>query len=206
MNIRLVAGAAVLAMSAASTAFALPIPYPDVGTPNPVTYTFTASSTGDIVAYFAELTGASFDEQIGLLVNGVDTGIRGLDNHSSAPGDSVDFGMVHAGDTLTFLDQILTTGNTWYSDPSLNSDGGNHVYSTSAPAGFYSWGNPAGTYVAFEDEAFPGSDYNYHDDDFVFTNVTSSVPEPAAWSLMLLGVGGIGGLMRRTSRQLTAAA
>ena len=81
----------------------------------------------------------------------------------------------------------------------MNTDGGNHVYSTTATAGQAYAGSPAGVYVAFEDIGFPGGDYNYHDDTFVFTNtaVVSSVPEPTAWALMLLGFGGIGFAARR---------
>jgi hypothetical protein len=210
MRIRsaLAAATALLTMSAAGAALAGPIPYPNPGTPNPAIYTFTAASTGDIIAYFAG-SGASFDEQVGLLVNGVSTGVMGLDDHSSAIGQSLDLGSVVAGDTLTFVDFILTTGDTWYSNPALNNDGnGNHVYSTNATAGQVYAGSPAGTYVGFEDLRFPGSDYNYFDDTFIFTNTvtTSSVPEPAAWSLMLLGVGGLGGVMRRQSRRAVAAA
>jgi hypothetical protein len=53
-------------------AYADAIPYPNVGTPNPAIYTFTATSTGDIVAYFAAGSTAAYDNQLGLLVNGVE--------------------------------------------------------------------------------------------------------------------------------------
>ena len=46
------------------------IPYPLSGTPNPVTYTFTAAATGDVIAYFAG-SGAAYDEELGMLDNGV---------------------------------------------------------------------------------------------------------------------------------------
>jgi hypothetical protein len=35
--------------------------------------------------------------------------------------------------------------------------------------------------------------------------LTSSVPEPAAWALMLAGVGGIGGMLRAARRRVVAA-
>ncbi len=196
-------GAALALVMGTGAAFGGPIPYPNVGTPNPVVYTFTAASTGDITAYFAG-SGASYDEEIGMEVNGVPTGILGLDDHSSSLGQSLNLGSVHAGDVITFFDVVSNINTTWYSDPSLNIDHGNHVYSTDALAGQAFAGSPAGVYVAFEDLEFPNSDYNYHDDTFVITN-TSIVPEPATWALMIAGAGLVGfSLRRRSSVALTA--
>ncbi len=184
LGTKVLMGTVFAAALGASSAYAGTIPYPNVGTPNPVTYTFTATADGPITAYFGG-SGASYEEEIGLLVNGVSTGIFGLNDHSSSVGDSIVLGNVHAGDTLVFEDLILNPSSVgpWYSDPSLNSDGGNHVYSTSATAGQVYSGSPAGTYVAFEDLNFKpagNSDYNYFDDTFVFTNVstTPSTPGP----------------------------
>jgi hypothetical protein len=193
--------------SAAGIARAGAIPYPDVGTPNPTTYSFTATSTGDVDAYFAG-SGASYDEQVGLFINGVLSSAGwGLDDHSSTVGQLFDMGHVNAGDTLIFADDVLSTNGIVYSDPSMNVpyDGSvtnhNHVYSTSATAGQAGTGVPAGTYVAFEDLSFPGSDYNYHDDTFVFTNVTtttSGVPDASATlSLLGLGVGALAAARRK---------
>ncbi len=199
MKLNLLTASAALVAMLSSAAVAGPVPYPHTGTPNPVIYSFTAANTGEIDAYFAG-SGASFDETVGLLVNGVSTGITGLDDHTSSIGDEIDLGSVMAGDVLTFFDNVSSTGDTFYSNPALNSDGGNHVYSTSVTAGQVYAGSPAGTYVGFEDLSFPGSDYNYHDDTFVFTNTATmtsgGVPEPASWALMLIGFAGIGGAIR----------
>src|SRR5947209_3929649 len=92
------------------------IPYPTLGTENPIGYTFTALTTGDVKAYFFEPSSASFENVLGLNVNGVSTGIFGLDNHSSSPGDVLDFGTVNAGDTLVFVMRNL---HTFGSPPSL---------------------------------------------------------------------------------------
>lgn len=224
----ILAGATAIAIVAAAGAAQaqLAIPYADSGNYNPITYTFTAAASGDIVAYFATADNtASFDNNLGLLVDGTAQGGFGLDNHTSVIGQSYDFGFVSAGSTLVFVLNNMTLGEQAFSDPTMNlgydigpatgtADGHNHVYSTffnginpgGDAAAIEAAGVPHGTYVAFEDEPFPDSDYNYHDEEFVFTDVATSVPEPAAWSLMLLGVGGIGGFMRRKSRQLAAAA
>jgi hypothetical protein len=191
------ATASLLGIGLAGTAFAQ-IPYSHVGTPNPVTYVFTAAATGDVIGYFGG-SGAGYDEQVGLLDNGVLTPAGlGLDDHSSAVGLAFDFGHVTVGDTLVFEDYIFNNAAAVYSDPSMNIaydslDGGgslpnhNHVYSTAAAANEVYAGSPAGTYVGFEDEEFPNSDYNYFDDTFVFTNVAtqSSVPEDSPTVLLV---------------------
>src|SRR5262249_27006295 len=120
----------------AQLAFADAIPYPTPGLHNPVTYVFKATATGPVTAYFAGST-ASYVNELSMQVNGVETGIVGLNNHPSALGASLSFGTVNAGDILTFELINHTLGLTAYSDPSLNvpydlpgSTIHNHVYST----------------------------------------------------------------------------
>ena len=194
MNFKTPLSAMLLALGAAGSALAADaIPYPNAGVQNPVTYSFT-SNGGDVVAYFLG-SNASYNESLGLLVNGVDSGITGLQNHTAAVGAALDFGTIAAGKTLTFYIDVATTGDFFYSDKSLNTDGINHVYSTSfSGAG----STPAGTYVAFEDLR-GGGDLNYFDETFSFTNVatTPSVPEPANVALLLAGLGLTGFMARR---------
>jgi hypothetical protein len=202
--------ALMLSAGLASAAHADAIPYPTPGSYNAATYSFTAAADGNIVAYIVGGFSAGFENQLGLRVNGTAQGGFGLDNHSSSVGDSYNFGSVHAGDTLTFVLHDLSLGMDAYSNPSLNvaydSAGEtrhNHIYSTAYTATnpLFS-GVPTGTYVAFEDLPFPGSDFNYNDESFVFTNtrVVTSVPEPA--SLALLGTGLLGaGVFGRRKRK-----
>jgi hypothetical protein len=133
--------ALALVMGAADASADL-IPYGNVGTPNPTIYTFTATASGDIMAYFAG-SSAGYDTEIGMLVNGVPTGIVGLDDHSSTVGQSLDLGFASAGSTLVFELINNSLGLSAYSDPSLNlpydvagetANGHNHVYSTAYTA------------------------------------------------------------------------
>lgn len=200
--------AALLSLGAASQSRAADvIPYPSVGTYNATTYTFTASATGNVVAYFVGGASADYENKVGLLDNGVLTAAGyGLDNHSTAMGAAFDLGAVTKGDTLTFVLDNLTLGKQAYSNPALNAGydsptdtiGHNHIYSTAytATSPLFT-GVPAGTYVGFEDLAFPGADFGYEDEQFVFTNISTSVPEPATWAFMLIGVSAVGYALRR---------
>ncbi len=190
--------AVILGFLFTATLSADSIPYPNPGTQSPNNYSFTATSTGAITAYF-DGSGASYTEVLGLLVNGVPTGIVGLNNHSTPIGQSLDLGNANAGDSLDFFINVLTTGNTWYSNTALNSDGANHVYSTSFSG---SSGIPAGTYVGFEDLAANVADYNYTDEQFVFTNTTTnpSTPEPATAALCGLALLSLAAARRRKVR------
>jgi hypothetical protein len=187
--------------------------YPNPGTPNPTTYTFTAASTGDVIAYFAG-TGAFYTETVGMLVNGVlSPAGYVLNNHTSAVGQSFDLGQVNAGDTIVFVLDVSNINAFFYSDPSLNTTfdtngtrGHNHIFSTAYAFGGGLGSIPSGTYVGFEDLPFPGSDFNYFDDTFVFTNVianapTTQAPEPATLALLAVGCLGMGPLRRKFGRR-----
>src|SRR5262249_46322234 len=113
------ASLALLLCGLGTVARADAIPYPNAGTPNPESYSFTAGATGEIIAYFAG-GGAAFDLQLGLLVNGVDTGVVGLGNKTSMIGQSLDLGHANAGDALTFVLHNLSVNKLAYSDPTLN--------------------------------------------------------------------------------------
>lgn len=183
-----------------NTAQAGVIPYGNPGVENPATYTFTAASTGDVYGYFAG-SGAAYTEVVAMSINGV-LGSFGLNNHTTSVGTAFLFGSVTAGDTLKFYVNVLSTGYTYSTDVSENSDGKNHVYSTTATAGQAFAGSPVGVYVAFEDLE-GGGDFNYYDNTFVFTNVEvgNKVPDGASTAAMLGSVLlGLTVLRRRCAR------
>lgn len=216
LRISLMAMSAVLIGYVEPDAAAGTIPYGPAGTYNATTYTFTATTTGDVVAYFAGTPNDHplYEIQLGLWDNGVLTSAGyGLDNRTSTIGESFDLGSVHAGDQLVLVFENLTLGLTAYSDPSLNTAydlpddniGHNHIYATDYTASPPLFGArvPAGTYVGFEDGRIPGADFNYTDATFVVTNL--STPEPSSLILAGLGVVILGAGLRRARRKACAA-
>ena len=202
----LLTGIAVAALSAGASYAANIIPYPTPGTPITLeTYGFTALSNEEVKAYFWGAN-ASDGDDVTMTVNGVPTGVFGLPNHTSSPGDEFDMGMVHKGDTIVFALRDATEGDLLYSVASMNADGFNHAYATpydgtGGPAGI-----PAGTFVGFEDRlASQGSDFDYNDDQFVFTNVSSSIPEASTWAMTLAGFGLLGYAAMRRSHKATVS-
>lgn len=194
-----------LACGAVSLPAAAAIPtYPNPNTINPVNYTFKAQSTGDIYAYFAG-SGAALESVLGLLIDGVDSGVTGLNNHSSSLGQSLHFGTVTAGQVLTFFIKPADDSDSYkfYSDTTMNADGINHVWSTNFAGDDKVSG---GTFVGFEDLT-GGGDRDYNDLNFVFTNVEaiSGAPEPATWAMMIIGFGGVGMALRSRRRPVVTA-
>lgn len=192
---------ALPALAAAALANASPLPtYPTPGTLNPADYSFTATATGPVVAYFGGHT-AAFTNLLGLIVNGVDLGVTGLNNQTTPIGTSFDFGgaTVNAGDSLVFYIDVINTGDRFFSKRSLNIDGVTHIFSAPYAGGLVGPGGtiPAGIYVGFEDLR-GGGDKDYDDLKFVFTNVGGGVvPEPATWALLIAGFGLVGFAARR---------
>ena len=166
---------------------AVPTPYGNSGTINPVTYTFTATGTGPITAYFVGES-ASYGSTIGLSINGAAPLTFGLQNHLSGYGTTFNMGNVNAGDVLRFVLNVATS--SYYgpppltyslnSDASLNPNGENHIYAYAygGDAGSTPVGGspiPAGTYIGFEDiSPLANGDKDYNDHQFVFTGVTGT--------------------------------
>jgi len=190
--------------SSAFSASAASLAYTGIGSENATEYSFTATETGDIIAYFLSKGSADYTNTLGATINGVATGAVGLNNQSSSFGDSLNLGFANAGDTVVFTLNVITTGDTWYSNKSLNADGGNHVYSATLSGNNLPF---SGTYVAFEDLAKnvgSGIDLDYADEQVLVTNITTvsatptapSVPVPATIWLFGSGLLGLAGVTR----------
>jgi hypothetical protein len=168
------------------------IPYPDKGTIAP-TVPLTATSTGVIDGYFYGFSAADTDLiQMCDLTSSTCSGFE-LPNQTTPVGTEVDFGAVTAGDVIIFNLENTSTGDTILSsDPSMSADGINHAYITpyTATGSTAIAGIPPGTFVGMEDLSLSqGTDLDYNDDQFVFTNVGAQVPEP---SLLIVCIGLVG--------------
>jgi hypothetical protein len=172
-------------ISASFAAWGDAIPYPDVGTVAP-TSVLSATATGDVTGYFYGFNAADSDEiSMCDLTASFCTPFE-LDNLTTTIGMSFDFGAVTAGDILVFNLLNQTSGYILSSDPTMSVDSVNHAYAT-AYTGGGPMGIPNGTFIGMEDERLPGSDLDYNDTQFVFTNLSiNTVPEP---SLLILCVG-----------------
>jgi hypothetical protein len=178
-------------ISASLSAWGDAIPYPTPGTIAPFV-PLTASATGDVDGYFYGFSAGDTDliEMCDLTASFCSP--FGLDNQITPVGTMFDFGAVTAGDVLVFNLENVSAGYTLSSNPAFSVDGINHAYVTpyTATGPTAVAGIPAGTFLGLEDLAVPGSDLDYNDDQFVFTNLRSGVvPEP---SLLLLSIGFLG--------------
>jgi hypothetical protein len=195
-----------------TTVFAAPTTYNGAGNsgPNLNTYSFVATGSGNVTAYFVDET-AGYGSVVGMSVNGAAPTVFGLQNHTASYGDSLILGSVLAGDVITFILNVSQDpagppplDYVWSSDPTKNSDGLNHIYS-SAYAGDSLI--PAGTYVGFEDLPAGGdnlnqNDYDYDDHQFVFTGPFEARATPDGGStIAFLGLASLGMMAIRSRRK-----
>lgn len=173
----------------------------------------TVTATGDVKAVyiFANASNTSFIDEMspvswmGIFCNHPSGSCAG-----NAAGDTVDLG-TQAG-PLVFNLRNISTGKT-YTSNMPDAGGAYHaVWATSyasfglgalpAAAAAALAGLPNVTFVAWEDrDATNGSDFDYNDLVFAFSNTTSSgnpgVPEPLTLSLLGAGLLGLAGLRSR---------
>lgn len=167
------------------------IPYQNVGQVAPTT-TFTASAAGNVVGYFYGFSAADTDfVRMTDLTTGRSSDFL-LQNNATSIGYGADFGPVKKGDVLVFDMWNQSTNMILSSLPTRSQDGLNHAYAAPWPGG-YADGQwiPAGTFTGMEDLAsFQGSDFDYNDDQFIWTDVSShSSATPEANSILLLAGG-----------------
>jgi PEP-CTERM motif len=210
-HFRLMLASLILASASTSLLADGPIPYNNIGTIAP-TFLITASTTGDVLGYFAG-SSAGYTDFIRLFdktSNSYSDWV--LNNHTSTMGELFDFGSVNQNDVLVFqmlngADQILS------SDPASSMDGVNHAYVTTFSGGTIPGGDSTifgpGLYVGMEDlPQGGGSDFDYNDDSFIFENVAatkvdpdpptpSPVPEPSTLVMFGTGILAAAGAMRR---------
>lgn len=146
--------------------------------------TFHAIQDGDIYGYFSGAT-AGYDSKLNLSIDGIQSGAF-IHNHESVSGDQIHFGYANAGDIVVFNLEVLNTGDTFNSIPSLNPDGLNHV--RYAQHGDF-------LFIGFED-LLNGGDMDFDDNSAFFTNI-SSVPEPDAYMVLFVGLLLISFLVKR---------
>jgi hypothetical protein len=169
----------------------------------------TLVATGDVKAVyiFANASDTSFLNEVSPIVwNTI------FCNHSSGSctasptGDTVDLGS-QSGPIVFSLSNI-TTGKTYMT----NAPDGGGVYHAVFSTSYSTFGLGAlpsaaatalaglsnVTFVAWEDhDATTGSDFDYNDLVFAFSNTSASVPEPLSLSLLGAGLFFLAGLRRR---------
>lgn len=200
--------AAGLTLALSATAFAAPIT-----TPPP-----TLTATGDVTAFYVFSDAANTSVLNETAPIGFPTIFCNHDTGScnaANPGDTVPLGN-QSGPLVFSLDNI-TLSQTFFSNAVDGTDGFYHALISSDISDFGSVTIPTAlsdfitnnpgvdiTYIGWEDNNTPNSDYDYNDLIFAFANATTrQIPTPEPTTLALLGTGlaGLGAFRLRKKKK-----
>lgn len=180
----------LLFMATVNTVHADPIPYAHTGTVAAEIPIYAEASGGLDLFYAGSTAGYTDYVRVHDLRTGYNSGLL-FDNRTTSVGASARVGggagQINAGDPLVFY--IDSPEGTFSSRSDGSPDGINHAYVAEDLSGTIDGVQiPSGLFLGMEDESLGHSDLNYNDEDFVVTNVSTSVtPEPS--SLLLLTTG-----------------
>lgn len=150
-------------------------------------YSYRVARDGFVSGYFIGQT-AAYDSDLSIIADGYPGSDRHISNHVAKPGEMTTFGWFEAGTELTFKLFVQNTGDTFYSDTSMNFDNTEHAraFPLMLPSGTLSLFTPT-IFMGFED--LRGGDMDFNDNMAVFSNVIMSpVPEPTTWAMLIAGL------------------
>lgn len=109
----------------------------------------------------------------------------GANNDGIWDGTDTDYFDLDNGKSFVFMLKVNDTGNVWYSDPTMNSDGLDHM--RTFDTGLVDGSGHKIYAIAFEDKG-PGeaSDWDFNDN---VTIVAGASPVPAPSAILLAGLG-----------------